>query len=82
MEVRIERLETMRVAHTHVLSKNPEEDAWKKIKTWAEPRRLLEKMSEPVYSGETRTQLTILSLMATNSFLRLNQILRQRKILQ
>ena len=43
MEVRLERLETMRAANTHVLSDSPEEDAWKKIEAWAKPKGLLEK---------------------------------------
>ena len=45
MEVRVERLEAMRTAHTHVLSDTPEEDAGKKIMEWAEPKGLLEKGS-------------------------------------
>ena len=43
MEVRLERLETMRAANTYVLSETPEEDAWKKIEAWAKPKGLLEK---------------------------------------
>jgi len=43
MEVRLERLKTMRVANTHVLSDSPEEDAWKKMEAWAKPKGLLEK---------------------------------------
>ena len=42
MEVRLERLETMRAAHVHVFSESPEEDAWKKLASWAKPRGLLE----------------------------------------
>lgn len=42
MEIRLERLETMRVAHVHVLSETPEEDAWEKMVAWAKPRGLLE----------------------------------------
>ncbi|MCW4026010.1 MAG: GyrI-like domain-containing protein [Candidatus Bathyarchaeota archaeon] len=45
MEVRVERLETMRAAYTHVLSDNPEKDAGKKIMEWAKPKGLLEKDS-------------------------------------
>ena len=36
MNGRVERLETMRVAHVHVLSDTPEDDAGKKIMEWAE----------------------------------------------
>jgi len=43
MEVRLERLESMRAAHVHVLSEAPEEDAWRKMEAWARPKGLLEK---------------------------------------
>lgn len=43
MVVRLERLETVRAAYTHVLSETPEEDAWKKIEAWAKPKGLLKK---------------------------------------
>ena len=39
----LERLETMRAVHIHVLSETPEEDAWKKMVAWAKPKGLLEK---------------------------------------
>ena len=42
MNVRLERLETMRVAHTHAFSEQPEEDAWTKMEAWAKHLRLLE----------------------------------------
>jgi len=42
MEVRLERLGTMRAVYTHVLSDAPEEDAWRKIERWAKPKGLLE----------------------------------------
>jgi len=42
MEVRLQKLETMRAAHAHALSDTPEEDAWKKIEEWAKPKGLLE----------------------------------------
>ena len=45
MEVRVERLETMCAAHTHVLSDTPEEDAGKKIMEWAKSKGLLAKGS-------------------------------------
>ncbi len=43
MEARLERLETMRAAHIHVLSETPEEDAWRKMEAWAKPKGLLER---------------------------------------
>ncbi len=43
LKVRIDRLETMRAAHIHVLSDTPEEDAWKKMESWAKSKGLLEK---------------------------------------
>lgn len=45
MEVRIDRLETLRAVTTHVISDSPEEDAWHKMKAWAIPRGLFEKGS-------------------------------------
>ena len=45
MEVRLERLETMRAAHVHAFSESPEEDAWKKMVAWAKPKGLLEEDS-------------------------------------
>ena len=51
MEVRIERLETMRVVYTHVLSDTPEEDAGKKIIEWAEARGLHERQVRPRLFG-------------------------------
>lgn len=40
-EIRIEELEMMRAAYTRAVSKKPEEDAWKTLKSWTEPRGLL-----------------------------------------
>lgn len=45
MEVRIDRLETLRAANTHVISGSPEEDAWNKMRVWAMPRGLFKKGS-------------------------------------
>lgn len=42
MEVRLERLGTMRAAYTHAFSETPEEDAWKKMNEWAKPKGLFE----------------------------------------
>jgi DNA gyrase inhibitor GyrI len=41
LEVRIERLEPMRVASVRVVSDTPERDAWHKLHEWAEPLGLL-----------------------------------------
>ena len=41
MDVKLERLPTMRAAHVHVFSESPEEDAWRKMEAWAEARGLL-----------------------------------------
>ena len=51
MEVRVERLETMRAVHVHVLSDTPEEDAQKRIIEWAEARGLQEKRVKPRLFG-------------------------------
>ena len=51
MEVRIERLDTMRVVYTHVLSDTPEEDAGKKIFEWAEAKGLNKKRVKPRLFG-------------------------------
>lgn len=42
MEVRLERLSAMRAAHVHSFSESPEEDAWRKIETWARSIGLFE----------------------------------------
>jgi DNA gyrase inhibitor GyrI len=50
VEVRIVRLEPMRVACAQVLSENPERDAWERLRVWAEPRGLLDDASRhPVF---------------------------------
>ena len=41
LNVRIEKLEPMRVASVRVVSEHPETEAWDKLKGWAEPRGLL-----------------------------------------
>jgi effector-binding domain-containing protein len=45
MEVRLEKLKTMRAAHVHALSETPEEDAMRKIMEWAGRKGLLGKGS-------------------------------------
>jgi DNA-binding HxlR family transcriptional regulator/DNA gyrase inhibitor GyrI len=48
--VRIEKLKPMRVASARAISKTPERDAWTKMRTWAEPRGLLEDLEKhPVF---------------------------------
>ncbi len=42
IEVRIVRLEPMRVASFRAESASPEQDAWEKLRAWAEPRGLLD----------------------------------------
>jgi DNA gyrase inhibitor GyrI len=50
LEVRIEKLEPMRVASVRAISKSPEDEAWKKMRTWAEPRGLLDNVKKnPVF---------------------------------
>lgn len=41
-EVKIVKLEPMRVASVCAISKTPEHDAWEKMRAWAEPKGLLE----------------------------------------
>lgn len=41
LDVRIVRLEPMRVASVRVISETPENDAWKRMRAWAEPKGLL-----------------------------------------
>ncbi len=49
-EVRIVRLEPMRVASVRAISDSPEHDAWEEMRRWAEPRGLLENIEEhPVF---------------------------------
>ncbi len=42
LDVRIVRLGPMRVASVRAVSEAPERDAWGKLRTWAEPRDLLD----------------------------------------
>jgi DNA gyrase inhibitor GyrI len=50
LDVRIERLEPMRVATVHAMSETPERDAWEKMRVWAEPKGLFHDMEKhPVY---------------------------------
>ena len=50
LEVRIERLEPMRIASIRVVSDTPERDAWDKMREWAEPLGLLKDIGKnPVF---------------------------------
>jgi DNA gyrase inhibitor GyrI len=42
LEVRIVRLEPMRVASVHGFGESPEEEAWRKLEAWAKSKGLLE----------------------------------------
>ena len=42
LEVKIVKLESMRVASVRAVGTTPEHDAWEKMRSWAEPRGLLE----------------------------------------
>jgi len=49
-EVKIVKLEPMRVASARAISTTPEHDAWEKMRSWAEPRGLLEDIDKhPVF---------------------------------
>jgi len=50
LKVSIVRLEPMRVASARIISETPERDAWEKMRTWAEPKGLLEDIEKhPVF---------------------------------
>jgi DNA gyrase inhibitor GyrI/DNA-binding HxlR family transcriptional regulator len=49
-EVRIVKLEPMQVASVRAVSTTPENDAWEKMRSWAEPKGLLEDINKhPVF---------------------------------
>ena len=50
LDVRIEELEPMRVASVRAVSENPEHDAWKKLKSWADTKGYLGNVEEhPIF---------------------------------
>jgi len=50
LEVRIVKLEPMRVASVRAVSTTPENDAWEKMRLWAQPKGLLEDINKhPVF---------------------------------
>ncbi len=50
LDVRVVRLEPMRVASVRAISIAPERDAWKKMRAWAEPKGLLRDVDKhPVF---------------------------------
>ena len=51
LEVRIVRLEPLRVASVHAFSASPEHDAWEKLMAWAKPKGLLEDSETPRIFG-------------------------------
>jgi AraC family transcriptional regulator len=46
LEVRIEKLGPMRVAHTIAVSESPETDAWEKLTAWAKPKGLMDDIEQ------------------------------------
>jgi DNA gyrase inhibitor GyrI len=49
LNVRVVRLEPMRVASARVISRTPEQDAWEKLQTWASRKGLLNDATHPVF---------------------------------
>ena len=50
LDVRIEKLESMRVASVRVVSESPEHDAWDKLKSWADTKGYLRNVQEhPIF---------------------------------
>lgn len=50
LDVKVVRLEPMRVASVRAISQTPENEAWEKMRRWAEPKGLLEDIEEhPVF---------------------------------
>lgn len=51
LEVRMVKLEPMRVASVYGFGKSPEEEAWKKLEAWAKPKGLLDDPKRPRIFG-------------------------------
>ena len=51
LEVRIVKLEPMRVASVRAISETPERDAWEKMRAWAEPKGLLDDVEKHLVFG-------------------------------
>ncbi len=50
IEVRLEKLAPMRVARFHALGRSPEQEAWARLRAWADPRGLLkDATAHPVF---------------------------------
>ena len=49
--VKIVKLEPMRVAYTHVISKTPEKDAWDTLLAWAKPRGYFDNLGKHTTFG-------------------------------
>ena len=45
-DVRIVKLEPMRVASVRAISETPERDAWEKVRAWAEPKGMLKDLKK------------------------------------
>lgn len=67
MEVRVERLETLRALYTYAFSETPEENALKEIMAMAKQVVYQKRSLKPACSVETYIQLINLNRMATNS---------------
>ncbi len=49
LNVRVVRLEPIRVASFRVVSKTPERDAWEKLQAWASKKNILDDPTHPVF---------------------------------
>ena len=50
IKVTIERLDPMRIASFRVIGESPEPEAWEKLKSWAEPKGLLDDIEKyPIF---------------------------------
>lgn len=59
LQVRIVELEPMRVASVRVISQNPEQEAWQKLRAWAQAKGLLDDIKKhPVYGFNNPSPVT------------------------
>jgi AraC family transcriptional regulator len=49
MEVRVVRLEPLRVAYFRAVSEDPEDEAWRKLVAWAEPNGLTDRTAHRLF---------------------------------
>ena len=67
-DVRIVKLEPMRVASVRAISETPERDAWEKVRTWAEPKGLLADIEKhPIFGFNNPLRLRTARSTATSS---------------